>query len=240
MKTVVVTGANKGLGYETAKVLLGMGFYVFLGCRNAQLGRQAVDNLQAEGLVNCELLIIDTADQASVANAAVILNSKIKQLDILINNAAILGRRPDPANPLNIEDVRAVFNTNLFGTIMVIDALMPLLKKSAAPRIVNVTSTTASLTYQSDPSWEHYHAKMITYPPSKTALNAYTVALAYQYRDTNFKINCVTPGHTSTDLNGHSGGKPASENCKILVKYALLDDDGPTGRYFGGTGEIPW
>jgi len=240
MQTVLVTGANKGIGFETARLMLNKGYYVYLGCRNEALGKEAVNKLRSEGLTHCELMIIDTSDSASVQQAASRFAAQNITLDILINNAAILGRRPTDDNPLTLDDVKPVFETNFFGTIRVTEAFMPFLKQSAQPRIMNVTSTLASLTLHQDPEWPLYQAKFISYGPSKTAINAYTVALAYQYRDTNFKINCVTPGHTSTDLNGHSGGKPPEVNCHIIVRYAILDDNGPTGRYFGDTGPLPW
>jgi NAD(P)-dependent dehydrogenase (short-subunit alcohol dehydrogenase family) len=240
MQTVLVTGANKGIGFETAKLMLTKGHYVYLGCRNEALGKEAVSRLKTEGLSQCELMIIDTADSASVQQAATLFGSRNTTLDILINNAAILGRRPTVDNPLTLDDVKPVFETNFFGTIRVTEAFMPFLKQSAHPRIVNVTSTLASLTLHQDPAWPLYNAKLISYGPSKTAINAYTVALAYEYRNTNFRINCVTPGYTSTDLNGHSGGKPAEVNCQIIVRYAILDDDGPTGQYFGESGAMPW
>lgn len=240
MKTIFITGANKGLGYETAKYLLQKGHFVLLGCRNDAHGQEAVEKLRATGLTNCRFIKIDTSDDLSVREAAGVLTGTVSALDILINNAAILGRVPDQAHPHNLEDIQAVFNTNFFGTIRVTEALFPLLERSSSPRIVNVTSTLASLTLHSDPDWELYPAKFLTYGPSKTALNAYTVALAYHYRDTPFKINCVTPGYTSTDLNGHSGGKPAAENCRIIARYALLDEAGPSGKYFGESGELPW
>lgn len=240
MKTALITGANKGLGFETAKLMLQHGFYVHLGCRDQHLGAAAVQALKAQGLHTCELLVIDTSDQTSVTEAAATFKAKAGELHVLINNAAILGRVPDTQNPLTVADVKTVFETNLFGTIRVTEAFMPFLKNTPQPRIVNVTSTLASLTLHQDPEWPLYFAKSITYGPSKTALNAYTVALAYEHRDSPIKINCVTPGYTKTDLNGHSGGKSPAENCKIIVKYALLDNNGPTGKYFGEQGELPW
>lgn len=240
MKSVLITGANKGIGFETARYMLQHGYFVYLGCRNKALGEQAIAQLRKQGFDHCELLQIDISDRNSIEAAAVKFASKEHGLDVLINNAAILGRIAVAGRPLNAEDVIEVFETNLFGTIRITEALLPLLERSGEPRIVNVTSTLASLSYHQRPDWELYKAKSITYGPSKTALNAYTVALAYQFRDTNFKINCVTPGYTSTDLNGHSGGKSPAENCKIIARYAMLDNQGPTGKYFGEQGELPW
>ncbi|MBV7533111.1 SDR family NAD(P)-dependent oxidoreductase [Chitinophaga sp. sic0106] len=240
MRKVLITGANKGLGYELAKYLLQQGYFVYLGARNKALGQQAVATLQREGLTNSAFLEIDLANQASITHAAATFGSKETKLDILINNAGILGRRQNPEHPLNIQDVREVFETNLFGTIAVTEAFLPFLEKSELAVIENITSDLSSLTLHQDPNWLLYKAKSITYGPSKTALNAYTVALAYEYKDRNFKINCVTPGWTSTDFNGHSGGKTAAENCVNLAKYAMLDANGPTGKFFGEEGELPW
>ncbi|MDQ0106922.1 NAD(P)-dependent dehydrogenase (short-subunit alcohol dehydrogenase family) [Chitinophaga terrae (ex Kim and Jung 2007)] len=240
MRKVLITGANKGLGFELAKYLLQQGYFVYLGCRNTATGNNSIAALQAEGLEHCDLIEIDVSDQASVTRAAEIYGRKENVLDILINNAGILGRRHDPAQPLNVADVRYVFETNFFGTIMTTEAFLPFLEKSKLAVIENITSDLASLTKHQDENWELYKAKSISYVPSKTALNAYTIALAYQYKDKGFKINCVTPGWTSTDFNGHSGGKSAAENCVNLAKYAMLDENGPTGQYFGEEGAMPW
>lgn len=240
MRKVLITGANKGLGFELAKYLLQQGYFVYLGCRNAAAGQKSLDALQAEGLVHAALLEIGVSDQASVTNAAEAYGRKENVLDILINNAGILGRRQDPSQPLNVADVRYVFETNFFGTIMTTEAFLPFLEKSKLAVIENITSDLASLTKHQDENWMLYKAKSISYGPSKTALNAYTVALAFQYKDKGFKINCVTPGWTSTDFNGHSGGRSAAENCINLAVYAMLDENGPTGQYFGEEGIMPW
>jgi len=240
MRKVLITGANKGLGLELSRYLLKQGYFVYLGCRSKALGEVAVETLKAEGLTNCALLEVDISSQESITKAAEAFGRQEKVLDILVNNAGILGRRQDPANPLNIADVKLVFETNLFGTIMMTEAFLPYLEQSKQAVIENITSDLASLTKHQDPNWLLYKAKSISYGPSKTALNAYTVALAYQYKDKNFKINCVTPGWTSTDFNGNSGGKSAAENCINLAKYAMLDENGPTGKFFGEEGEMPW
>jgi len=240
MKTVLVTGANKGLGFELAKYLLEHGYFVYLGCRDSQLGDRAIKKLKEANLHNCELLEMDISSQESIAKAASVFGNKRNVLDILVNNAGILGRRQNPDDPLMINDVREVFETNLFGTIMVTEAFLPFLKTAPLAVIENITSDLASLTNHQDPEWILYKAKSISYGPSKTALNAYTVALAYEYKDLNFKINCVSPGWTSTDFNGYSGGKSAAENCVHLAKYAMLDENGPTGKFFGEHGELPW
>lgn len=240
MRKVLITGANKGLGFELAKYLLQKEYFVFLGCRNIDSGKKAILELEKIGLENCTLLEIDISNEGSIDEAAKEFGKHNEVLDILINNAGILGPRPSKENPLTLKDVREVFETNFFGTIAVTEAFMPYLKKSSLPVIENITSDLSSLTMHQDPEWLLYKAKSISYGPSKTALNAYTVALAYEYKDLGFKINCVTPRWTSTDFNGNSGGKSAAENCINLAKYAMLDQNGPTGKFFGEHGELPW
>lgn len=240
MRKVLITGANKGLGFELAKYLLEQGYFVYLGCRDREMGKSAIDKLKNSDLNSCQLLEIDISNQESISKAAKEFGSQSEVLDILINNAGILGRRQNTEEPLTIKDVRYVFETNFFGTIMVTEAFLPFLKKSSLAVIENITSDLASLTKHQDPSWSLYKAKSISYGPSKTALNAYTVALAYELKHLNFKVNCVTPGWTSTDFNGHSGGKTAAENCINVARYAMLNEDGPTGKFFGEEGELPW
>jgi len=240
MKTVLVTGANKGLGFETAKYLLENGYFVYLGARKQELGTAAVSNLKTFGLHSCEFIEIDTTSDESVNNAKEYLSTKLSSLDVLINNAGILGRIPTAENPLSLTDIQKVFDTNLFGTIRVTQTFLPLLKLSTHPRIVNVTSDLASLTLHQDPTWKYYPFKGLAYGPSKSALNAFTVALAFQLKETKFKVNCVTPGHTATDFNNYRGDKKPQDTCKTIAKYAMLDDGAPTGKFFNENGELPW
>jgi NAD(P)-dependent dehydrogenase (short-subunit alcohol dehydrogenase family) len=241
MKTALITGANKSIGFETARQLLQKGYFVYLGSRDQTNGEQAVAKLKAEGLTNVELLQIDVSDPASVEAAS----KKISELDVLINNAGISGGFPQPPTSLNTDIIRKVFDTNFFGTIEVIMAFLDMLKKSDEPRIVNVTSGLASLTLHTDPSWKYYNFKGGAYGPSKTALNAYTITLAFELRDTGFKINVVDPGFTATDFNQNRGMGNVETAANIIVKYATLDADGPTGKYFSNDietadKESPW
>jgi len=238
--TVLITGANKGLGFETAKYLLQNDHFVYLGCRNLERGAEAVSKLKSEGLDNCELIEIDVTSEVSVDNAKAILSEKVNALDVLINNAGILGRIPTPDNPLGVSDVQRVFETNFFSTIRVTQTFLPMLKQSKLARIVNVTSSLASLTSHQDPGWKYYPYKNIAYGPSKSALNAYTVALAYHLKGLNIKVNCVTPEHTATDFNNHRGEKLPHETCKVIAQYAMIDENGPTGKFFDENGELPW
>ena len=231
MKTALITGANKSIGFEAARQLLQQGYYVYLGSRNAQNGQQAVDQLKAEGLTQVEPLVIDVTDSASIAAARETLGQKTSVLDVLINNAGILGSPEQPATSASVAMIKEVYNTNVFGVIEVTQAFLDLLRQSPAPRIVNVTSGLGSLTLHNDPSWKYYQVKGAAYQPSKAALNAYTIMLAYELRDTPFKVNAVDPGYTATDFNHHSGPGTVQDAARV-VKAALLGPDGPTSQFF--------
>jgi len=241
MKKVLITGANRSIGFETASQLLQKGYFVYLGARDLQKGKEATDKLKAEGFTNVEPIEIDVTNTSSIEAAS----KQVDSLDVLINNAGILGGVPQTAIDTPIDTIREVFDTNFFGVINVTQAFIGLLKKSAEPRIVNVTSGLGSLTLHSDPESRFYHIKSAAYGPSKTALNAYTVVLAYELRDTAFKVNVVDPGYTATDFNHHSGPGSVEDAAKIIVKYATIGADGPNGKYFsndvGEDGdECPW
>ncbi|RUT69529.1 SDR family oxidoreductase [Flavobacterium cupreum] len=244
-KSVLITGANKGIGFETAKQLLQKGFYVFVGSRDLKNGRDAVAKLKSEGLIHAEAVQLDVTDQKSVKIAREEIGQKISELDILINNAGINGGMPYTALEASTDQFMAAFNTNVFGVARVTQAFMDLLQKSAAPRIVNVSTSVGSLSLQSNPEWPAYdYAKYAVYGSSKAAMNMYTVHLAYELRNTAFKINAVCPGYTKTDFTNHNGGN-VEEAAKRIIKYALLDKDGPSGKFFSEetnpqTGEIPW
>jgi NAD(P)-dependent dehydrogenase (short-subunit alcohol dehydrogenase family) len=245
MKTVLITGANKSIGFEAARQLLQHGYYVYLGSRDLQKGQQAADQLKAEGFAHVVPLQLDVTDSASVAAALQALGQQTPVLDVLINNAGILGGMSQPALTSSLDMIKEVFETNLFGVINVTQAFMDLLRQSPAPRIVNVTSGLGSLTLHNDPSWKYYAVKGAAYQPSKAALNAYTIMLAYELRDTPFKVNAVDPGYTATDFNHHSGPGSVSDAAARLVKAALLGPDGPTSQFFSDdnapeTGISPW
>ena len=245
MKNVLITGANKSIGYEAARQLLQQDYYVYLGSRDEQKGQQAVDQLKAEGLTNVEVLVIDVDSPDSINAAREALGQKTAVLDVLINNAGISGGMAQPALGTDSSVYRQVFTTNFFGVVDTTQAFIDLLKQSTAPRIVNVTSGLGSLTLHSDPSWKYYPVKTACYGPSKSALNAYTIVLAYELRDTPFKVNAVDPGYTATDFNHHSGPGSVPDAAARLVKAATLGPDGPTGQFFSDdnapdTGISPW
>jgi NAD(P)-dependent dehydrogenase (short-subunit alcohol dehydrogenase family) len=241
MKKVLITGANKSIGFETTRQLLQKGYFVYLGARDLAKGTKAADKLKFEGLTNVEPIQIDVTDTASIEAAS----KQISSLDILINNAGIAGGMPQTVADTTTDTIREVFDTNFFGVINVTQAFMDTLKKSDEPRIVNVTSGLGSLTLHSDPNWKYYKVKSAAYGPSKSALNAYTIVLAYELKDTAFKVNVVDPGYTATDFNHHSGPGTVEDAAARLVKCALIGPDGPTGQFFSDdnneeTGISPW
>ena len=245
MKKVLITGANKSIGFETARQLLQQGYYVYLGSRSIERGNLAVEKLKDEGLINVELIQLDVNNSASADTARIELGKKTEVLDILINNAGINGGMPQNALNATIEQLQNVLNTNLYGVVRVTQAFIDLLRKSENPRIVNVSSSGCSLTLHSDPTWKYYDHKSAVYAPSKAAMNMYTIALAYELKNDNFKVNAVCPGFVATDFNGHRGTGTAQEAGTRIVKYATIDDDGPTGKFFSQeynpeTGECPW
>lgn len=246
MKKVLITGANKSIGFETARQLLQKGYYIYLGSRSLEKGLAAVEKLKVEGLNNVEAVQIDVTDPDSVKAVRAEIGSKTEVLDVLINNAGINGGLPQTALGATIDQFQAVFDTNLYGVVRVTQAFIDLLKKSPEPRIVNVSSSQGSLTLASDPSNKYYHNKGAVYQSSKSALNMYTIALAYELRDTLVKVNMVDPGFVATDFNNHRGTGSVEEAGTRIAKYAfLIGKDGPTGKYISEemnpeTGEIPW
>ena len=245
MKTVLITGANRSIGLETARQLLQKGYYVFLGCRDLEKGKEAMAQLVTEGLDQVEPIQINVNDQASIMAARKAMGEKIAGLDVLVNNAGILGGMIQPPLETDISVFRQVFETNFFGVVMVTQAFIDLLKNSPEPRIVNVTSGLGSLNLHTNPSWKYYNIKPAVYFPSKAALNAYTIVLAHDLRDTAFKINAVDPGYTATDFNHHSGPGTVQDAAARVVRAATFAADGPTGQYFSDdnvpeTGISPW
>jgi NAD(P)-dependent dehydrogenase (short-subunit alcohol dehydrogenase family) len=228
MRNVLITGANKGIGFEVAKQMAQLGYRVYLGARDAQKGQEAATQL------NVEFLQIDVSDGESVKQAA----AKLDSLDILINNAGIPGGQPQNLSVCDPDNAQEIFNTNYFGAIRTTQAFLPLLKKSDNPVIVNVSSELGSLALQTsvnrNPNWNNYHV----YGATKTALNAFTINLAQELP--GFKINSVTPGYTATDLNNFAGFKTAAQGAEPIVKAAAIGTDGPTGQFFQQGGEVPW
>jgi NAD(P)-dependent dehydrogenase (short-subunit alcohol dehydrogenase family) len=240
MKSALVTGANKSIGFETAKQLAQLGYFVYIGSRDKTKGFKAIENLKAMGLTKVDCIQLDVTDINSIKAARQELEAKNKKLDVLINNAGISGGFPQPATQVSIDTLREVFETNFFGAVQVTQEFIGLLKKSDQPRIVNVTTELSSLTNHCDPNWKFAQFKPAAYGPSKTALNSYTVMLAVELKDTNFKVNCVCPGFTATDFNNHRGDKKVEDAATVIVKYATLDKNGATGEFLSAEGTIGW
>ena len=238
MKTVLITGANKGIGFETAKQMAQLGYFVYLGSRDKAKGLDAINRLKELGISNVEFMEIDVTDILSIKQAKQELESKIEGLDVLINNAGIAGDMPQNISTSDMENLRKVFETNFFGAVQTAQQFIPLLQKSNEPVIVNVSSELGSLTIHNNrqnPNYDIFDA----YSCSKTALNAFTVMLANEFRNTNFKINSVTPGYTATDFNHYQGLQTVEQGANFIVKHVTLNVDGVTGRFFKEQ-EIPW
>lgn len=240
-KTALITGANKGIGLETARQLAGRGYFIYLGCRDQERAAAAVTQLKKDGIIAVDYLLLDVTDPASLTAATQTLASHTDQLDLLVNNAGIAGDElPQRASTVSMATMRTVFETNFFGVIQTTQHFLPLLRKAPQPRIVNVSSDLASLTLHHDPGWQFYELKLAAYNSSKTALNAYTVMLAHELKDTAFKINAVNPGYTATDMNQNNGDLTVEQAAKVIVHYATLDASGPTGGFFSDYGVTAW
>lgn len=245
MKSALVTGANKGIGLEVSKILARQGIYVYLACRDIAKGATAVAQLHAEGINNVEAIQLDVTDQVSVYAARVTIGAKLKALDILVNNAGISGGFEQSALGTSVEQFKSVYDTNVFGVVRVTQAFIDLLRNAPAPRMVNLTTAMASLSLAGDPESGSYHNKLVVYQSSKSALNMYTINLAYELRDTAFKVNMVCPGYTQTDFTAHQGTSTVQEAAARIAKYALIAEDGPTGKYiseeyFPEPASCPW
>lgn len=232
MKSALVTGANKGIGFEIVRELTKKGFFVYLGSRNLENGISALEKLKSEGISNVETLQLDVANQESVDGARTVIGAKIQVLDVLINNAGISGDFEQSALETTADEYQKVYDTNVFGVVRVTQSFIDLLSKSQEPRIVNVSTSMASLSLAADISNNNYPKRYVVYQSSKSALNMYTVNLAFELRDTPFKVNAVCPGWTQTDFTGYQGTSTPEEAAKRIIKYALIDQDGPTGNFF--------
>ncbi|QHT71728.1 SDR family NAD(P)-dependent oxidoreductase [Rhodocytophaga rosea] len=245
MKTVVITGGNKGIGLETIKQLSKKGLFVYVGSRDIEKGNAIVKELTGNGFKNLKAIEIDVTKLDTILFAKHLIEKEQGHLDILINNAGISGIVPQSALETNIDHFKEVFEVNFYGVVGVTQAFINLLRKSPQPRIVNISTSVGSLSLQSNPSWPAYeYAKYTVYASSKSAMNMYTVQLAYELRDTAFKVNAVCPGYTKTDFTNYKGGEVKAAG-KCIIKYALIDQNGPTGKFFSEesnphTGEIPW
>ncbi|MGY1898787.1 SDR family oxidoreductase [Nocardia gipuzkoensis] len=234
----LVTGANKGIGYQIAAGLGALGWSVGVGARDEQRREAAVQKLRAAG-ADAFGVPLDVTDDASVAAAAELIEDRIGRLDVLVNNAAITGGMPQTPTAVDPATVRAAVETNVIGVIRVTNAVLPLLRRSASPRIVNMSSTVGSLARQTTPGTDTGPISA-AYTASKTFLNAVTVQYVKELRDTNILINAACPGFTTTDLNGFRGVRTPEQGAAIAIKLATLPDGGPTGGFFDDAGVVPW
>jgi NAD(P)-dependent dehydrogenase (short-subunit alcohol dehydrogenase family) len=247
-RVALVTGANQGVGRQVAKELVANGVTVLVGSRDMERGEAAATDI-GSGAVALQL---DVTDHASIAAAAERIRTEIGRLDLLINNAAIsnttkrnssledYARRTRPSNA-SLDEVRAVWETNVFGVLAVYQAMLPLLRESSDARIVNVSSGVGSLTANADPTYAYHAMFGPIYPASKAALNAMTLAMMVELESTDIKVNLVSPAFTSTNLNGYAGTESVEDGSREVVRVALLGPDGPTGtftRWENAT--IPW
>ena len=235
MTTTLITGANKGIGFETARGLIAAGHTVYVGARDPERGQAAADQLGAR------FVQIDVTDDASVAAAAKAIEAD-GGLDVLVNNAGVEPRQPDGGfiDPATVtgDDVRAVFDTNVFGQVRVLHAFLPQLRRSANPVVVNVTSGLSSTRALADSDAPEHFYPDVSYPASKAAVNMLTVQYAKAFGD--IRINAVDPGFTATDLNHHAGTQTVEEGAEVLVRMAQIGTDGPTGTYQNAAGPLPW
>ena len=248
-QVALITGANQGIGLQIAKDLASHGFTVLVGSRNLERGEAAARSIDGDA----HALQLDVTDHASIAAAADRIRNEFGRLDVLINNAAIsntslrpgmsmeeFAKSTRPSN-VSLDEVRAVWETNVFGVLAVYQAMLPLLREAPQARIVNVSSGVGSLTANSDPAFPYRSIFGPVYPASKTALNAMTVAMAIELESTGIKVNAVSPGYTKTNLNNYSGTETVEEGAAEAVRVALIGPDGPTGKFtHAKLGTIPW
>ncbi|MFB9675960.1 SDR family NAD(P)-dependent oxidoreductase [Streptosporangium vulgare] len=259
MTTTLITGANKGLGFETARRLVAEGHTVYVGARDARRGEEAVEKLNAgtgagldagngvegagdghareAGRGEARPLLIDVTDDDSVRAAVAVVREQAGRLDVLVNNAGVAGPHR-PVEEITVADVRTVYETNVFGVVRVTRAFLPLLENGDAPVVVNVGSGLGSLAVTLDPGRLESTVPALAYASSKSALNMITSQYAKAYP--KIRINVVDPGYTATDLNDNSGVQTVEEGAEIIVRMALVGEDGPTGGYFDAAGPVPW
>jgi NAD(P)-dependent dehydrogenase (short-subunit alcohol dehydrogenase family) len=236
----LVTGANKGIGYEIAAGLGALGWRVGVGARDEQRREEAVAKLRAAG-VDAFGVPLDVTDDASVAAAARLVEEHYGRLDVLVNNAGVTGGMPQQPTTVDLAAVRTALETNVLGVLRVTNAMLPLLRRSASPRIVNMSSGVGSLTRQTASLDERETGPLsAAYSPSKTMLNAVTIQYAKELRDTNILINAACPGFVATDLNGFRGVRTPAQGAAVAVRLATLPDGGPTGGFFEDAGVVPW
>jgi len=244
----LITGANQGIGLQIAKELAAKGFIALVGARDLARGEAAAKTIDGDA----RALQLDVTDAASIAAAADRIRTELGRLDVLVNNAAVTHARPRSGGSIedyvkstrpsvvSLDELRAVWETNVFGVLAVTQAMLPLLRAAPAPRIVNVSSSVGSLTLNADPNFHYRTIFSPVYSASKTALNAITLAMAIELEPAGFKVNAACPGFTKTNLNNYRGTQTVEEGAREPVRLALLGPDGPTGTFSNAAGPVPW
>ena len=237
----MITGANKGIGKESARQLATQGFQVFIGARDEARGQAAVDELHAAGLKDVHLLVLDVTSDASVKKAVETLSSKIDALDVLVNNAGAIAAGFGVASlDETVEQFKGTYEVNVFGLVRVTNAFIPLLKKSLSGHVINVSSALGSLALLSDPTSIYYGFNGIGYNSSKSAVNQITVSYSKALKEFKIRVNATHPGYVDTDLSNHKGTLTVQEGAKSTVDLALQGADGPTGTFGDQHGKLPW
>lgn len=239
-KVALVTGANKGIGYAIAAGLGELGMLVVVGARDDKRRATAVSSLQDRG-IDAVGVPLDVTDQQSVDAAAALIEGQHGRLDVVVNNAGITGGGPQDPTTVDPELILSVIDTNVLGVVRVTNAMLPMLRRSPSPRIVNISSSVGSLTRQSGPGSATTTGPVaVAYAPSKTFLNAVMLQYVKELAGTNILINAACPGFVATDLNGHRGILSTEEGAVAAIRLATLPDDGPTGGFFEDAGVVPW
>jgi len=250
-RIALITGANKGIGFETARQLGSQGMTVLIGARDTERGRQAEATLRAED-IDARFVQLDVTDAKSIDQAAEWIGAEYGRLDVLVNNAGTptVSRERRRIGETSLDDMRAVYEINVFGVVAVTNAMLPLLRNAPAARIVNVSSEVGSIGSQTDPASPlSQMPASVQYPSSKAALNMITAMYAKELRDTPIKVNSANPGYCATDFNNNSGFRTATQGAEPSAYLATLPGDGPTGTFWGhiwrtdgdgGYGTLPW
>jgi len=238
-KIALITGGNKGLGFEIGRQLGKLGMTILLGARDKKRGQAAADKLKTEG-IDAHLLIIDVTHEPSADRAAEFIEQEYGRLDILVNNAGIMEEKTFKPSTIAHDILHDVFDTNFFGVVTVTQAMLPVLKKSDAGRVVNISSSLGSLTLQADPAGPFGDFKFLGYDASKAALNAATIHFAHELRDTPIKVNSACPGWVKTDLGGAEAPGTVEQGADTPVWLATLPADGPSGGFFNSRKPVPW
>ena len=240
-KIALVTGANKGIGFETARQLGKQGMTVLLGARDTKKGEHAAAKLRDEGL-DAQAIALDVGNSQSIRDAAARVEREFGRLDVLVNNAGVmLDAKNKKPSEQSLETWRKTFDTNFFGLIETTNAFLPLLRKSDAGRIVNLSSNLGSIEYHATPGSPVYESKRTpAYNVSKSAVNAYTVQLAYELKDSKIKVNAAYPGWVKTEMGGEGATMELEEGAKTSVALATLGEDGPNGAYLHLGEPLPW